>query len=143
MLPILVRRALQPEAAAVHRLESVRASVAGRIGAINDSVAAAAAAERSARYWTRVDDDGAAWGVSPDAIHAGGVTLPLRICTAGPCPGSIFVAPAGRREEYAERARFHGEIRQQAQRAELQQVIADRVKAMRARGAAMRAHDRS
>lgn len=51
--------------------------VAGRLQAWADSVAAVREAERRALDWTHTDDQGRRWGVSPEGLHLGDVTLPL------------------------------------------------------------------
>lgn len=51
--------------------------VAGRLQDWADSVAAVREAERRALDWTHTDDQGRRWGVSPEGLHLGDVTLPL------------------------------------------------------------------
>lgn len=51
--------------------------VAGRLQDWADSVAAVREAERRALDWTHTDDEGRRWGVSPEGLHLGDVTLPL------------------------------------------------------------------
>lgn len=43
----------------------------------NDSIAAAIEAAMAATDWTRTDDEGKRWGVSPGKIHLGDITIPL------------------------------------------------------------------
>lgn len=50
---------------------------AGRLQEWADSVAAAREAERRALDWTHTDDEGRRWGVSPEGIHLGDLTLPM------------------------------------------------------------------
>lgn len=45
--------------------------------AMSDSAAAQAERARMALDWTRTDDDGNRWGVSPGRIHLGKITVPL------------------------------------------------------------------
>jgi hypothetical protein len=52
------------------------AQLEARIRAWNDSVAGNAERARRATDWTVRDGSGGRWGVSPEGIHLGGVTLP-------------------------------------------------------------------
>lgn len=106
------------------RDEVVRARIAARIGAYNDSIAADAAARAAALDWTTTDANGGRWGVSPGGIHLGGVTLPI--------PFS-FSTPPGRRDEMADYMRTWNEISDQATRAANRDSFNDRVKAIRER----------
>lgn len=45
--------------------------------AMNDSAVAQAERARAALDWTRTDEDGNKWGVSPGRIHLGKITVPL------------------------------------------------------------------
>ena len=76
------------------RIAELRA--AGRLQAWSDSVAAAREAERRALDWTHTDDQGRRWGVSPDGIHLGDVTLPV------PSFGSKHAESNRRQHEWAE-----------------------------------------
>jgi len=103
--------------------------VAGRLGAWNDSTAAAALAAAKATDWTVTDADGGRWGVSPGQLHLGSITLPLPVA---------FATPAGRREETLARVRGWSEIEAQAGRTAVRATFDERVKAIRARTDAQR-----
>ncbi|MEX1182920.1 MAG: hypothetical protein WEF86_06770 [Gemmatimonadota bacterium] len=116
-----------PPAAAPGELvpaERVAERIATTLDQFTDSVAAAASARARALDWTKEDASGGRWGVSPGQIHLGDVTLPLPLA---------FSAPAGRREEFANRMRSWSEIQDQASRVEAREVFDDRVKAIRER----------
>lgn len=104
----------------------VRMRIAAQIDAYNDSMAAAAIRAANALDWTKKTEDGGRWGVSPGKIHLGDVTLPLPFA---------FSPPPGRRDEIAGRVRTWQEVNAQAARVEVDEVIQDRVKAMRERAA--------
>ncbi|MYA65135.1 MAG: hypothetical protein F4139_04795 [Gemmatimonadetes bacterium] len=57
-----------------HLLETM---LAYAIRESNDSIAAAIEAAMAATDWTRTDDEGRKWGVSPGKIHLGDITIPL------------------------------------------------------------------
>jgi hypothetical protein len=99
--------------------------IASQLGEFNDSVAAEAAAAARALDWTTTDADGNRWGVSPGAIHLGGITIPIG--------NTAFAVAAGRREEFAGRVRSWNEIQDQAVREEARGEFKDRVKAIEAR----------
>ncbi|HSJ13519.1 MAG TPA: hypothetical protein VK939_03835 [Longimicrobiales bacterium] len=109
--------------------EVLRARLAARIDAHNDSVSADALARERASDWTVKDGSGGKWGVSPGKVHLGGITLPLPV---------NFSPPPGRREEVAARTRSWTETRAQADRAEADDNFKDRVKAIRERREAQR-----
>jgi hypothetical protein len=109
--------------------EAVRARVAGRLSAFNDSMRLAAAAAEKAVDWTVKDKNGGRWGVSPKGIHLGGITLPLPI---------QFSAPPGRRDDVNAAVRNWSEIQAQRANAEVDESIQDRIKAIRARKEAER-----
>ncbi len=62
--------ALSPEQRAENLLH-------GRLQALNDSAALAAARAARMTDWTYTDGDGNRWGISPGKLHLGPVTLPL------------------------------------------------------------------
>jgi hypothetical protein len=99
--------------------------IATQLGEFNDSVAAEAAAAERALDWTTTDADGNRWGVSPGAIHLGGITIPIG--------NTAFAVAAGRREEFAGRVRTWNEIQDQAVREEAKGEFKDRVKAIEER----------
>jgi hypothetical protein len=111
---------------------AARARLAGRIDAYNDSVALAAAEAARAVDWTRTDADGGRWGVSPEGIHLGDITIPVPI---------NFSAGPGKRDEVAGRVRDWGEIQSQGARVEGKETFEERVRAIRERKERERAQD--
>lgn len=103
----------------------VQQRIAAQLGEYNDSVAAEAAAAERAMDWTVKDADGNRWGVSPGAIHLGGITIPLG--------NSHFAVAAGRREEFEGRVRTWNELQDQAVREEARGTFKNRVKAIEER----------
>ena len=57
--------------------------LAGRLEEWADSVAIAVAAEYALTDWTRTDDQGRRWGISPGQLHLGSLTLPLPFYFSG------------------------------------------------------------
>jgi hypothetical protein len=72
----LWREAL-PEAFELTDAQRMELQLAGRIEEWADSVAQSLAAEYALTDWTRTDDQGRRWGVSPGQLHLGDITLPL------------------------------------------------------------------
>jgi hypothetical protein len=109
--------------------DAVRARVANRLGAWNDSMRIAEEAAARATDWTVKDKDGGRWGVSPEGIHLGSFTLPLPIQLA---------TPPGRRDAANNAARNWNEIQAQRSQAEIRESIEERIKAIRERKEAER-----
>lgn len=105
--------------------EIVEQRIASTLGEFNDSVAAEAAAAARALDWTAKDADGGRWGVSPEGIHLGSITIPLG--------NSQFAVAPGRREEFAGRVRTWNELQDQAVREEAKGEFKDRVRAIEER----------
>lgn len=103
----------------------VQQRIALQLGEFNDSVAAEAAAAARAKDWTVADADGGKWGISPEGIHLGSITIPLG--------DSHFAVAPGRREEFAGRVRTWNELQEQAVREEARGEFKDRVKAIEER----------
>ncbi len=99
--------------------ERMAERIAGRIDAYNDSLAAASEAARRALDWTVKGKNGARWGIAPDGIHLGKITLPA------PTFGGNAEARARNRE--------WSQIQDQASRAEIHDRFKDRVKAIEER----------
>jgi hypothetical protein len=89
--------------------------VQARIDAVNDSMAVAADRNRRTSDWTVSDGSGGRWGLSPDGLHLGGVTIPRALV---PLPG----ATGDNRSLQAERDRLR-------ERDEIQRQEADRERA--------------
>lgn len=79
-----------------------------RIDALNDSVMSDSERQRRLRDWTFTDSEGRRWGLSPEGLHLGGVTIPPQLV---PLP-----APTGdnqRLERDREAQRQRDEIQRQ------------------------------
>jgi hypothetical protein len=83
-----------------------------RIDAVNDSLGLAAARNRTTSDWTVTDDEGRRWGLSPDGLHLGDVTIPRALL---PLPGATGdnASREAAREEERQRQEI---IRQEAER---------------------------
>lgn len=127
--PRLWKRPDLPTEAPVHRDEAVRRRLANRINAWNDSIRLADQAAAKAVDWTVKDGEGGRWGVSPNGIHLGSFTLPIPI---GFSPGP------GRRDGAAATQSNWDAIQAQRGRAEAEEGIKERIKAIRERKAAER-----
>lgn len=96
--------------------ERYMAHLKARIDQLNDSTAAEAERQRRATDWTFTDKNGKRWGISPDGIHLGDVTLPP-------------VVPHGDRDqelERRERQRQWEEIRGQEAERERRRIREER-----------------
>jgi hypothetical protein len=97
-----------------------------RIDAVNDSMAVAANRERRTADWTVTDASGNRWGLSPDGLHLGGVTVP-RAMLPMPAPTGDNRALEGERE----RQRQRDEIRAQEEARERRRIQEERREATR------------
>ncbi len=70
-------RPAMPEAFALTEAQRMQLQLEGRLEEWADSVALAIDAEYALTDWTRTDDQGRRWGISPGQIHLGGITIPL------------------------------------------------------------------
>jgi hypothetical protein len=70
-------RPAMPEAFRLTEAQRMQLQLEGRLEEWADSVALALDAEYALTDWTRTDDQGRRWGISPGQIHLGGITLPL------------------------------------------------------------------
>jgi hypothetical protein len=111
---------LPPEFRTLSPAQREELLIAGRFGAWNDSIAAAAAAAAAWTDWTVTDGDGDRWGISDGQLHLGGLTLPLPL---------TFEAPVGQRDYM----RQFAEIQRQGASALIQQSVRERQEAIRAR----------
>jgi hypothetical protein len=102
------------------------AGLEARIRAYNDSVAGVTDRSRRATNWTVKDGDGNRWGVSPDGIHLGGVTLP-----------PVVFPPGGgdpdKRAQAEEAERTRGEIDRQQSRTDARRAQQEGARATRER----------
>jgi hypothetical protein len=101
----------------------VRARIADRLNAWNDSLAA----DADARYtdWTLRGKDGARWGVTTDTIYLGSLKIPTK--------RMAFAPPAGKRDEINARNRDFNEIERQAMLEESRSSFKERVQSIRTR----------
>jgi hypothetical protein len=103
-----------------------------RIRSWNDSIAGDAERARRATDWTVKDGSGGRWGVSPEGIHLGGVTLP-----------PVTFPPGGgdpdQRRRAEEQARTRGEIDRQEADAERRRAQQEAARSTRERRNAERA----
>ena len=70
-------RPATPEAFALTEAQRMQLQLEGRLEEWADSVAIALDAEYALTDWTRTDDQGGRWGVSPGQLHLGSITIPL------------------------------------------------------------------
>lgn len=98
--------------------------LAGAIAEWQDSMSAAAEAQRALTDWTRTDAQGRRWGVADGQLHLGDVTLPLPFA---------FGTPVGRRDEIRQRQWEWEEITRGSATGELRDSWKDRAKAIRER----------
>ena len=76
-------RPAMPEMFELSDVERMQLELAGRLEEWADSVAIAVAAEYALTDWTRTDDQGRRWGISPGQLHLGSLTLPLPFYFSG------------------------------------------------------------
>jgi hypothetical protein len=116
--------------------ERVRARVAAQLQQYNDSVAAEEEARARALDWSVKTEDGGRWGISPQGVHLGSITVPRWLI---PTPQTS----QEKRAEYAGRERNWSEIQRQAERMEIRDVFDERVRAIRERAEQERARQNS
>jgi hypothetical protein len=108
--------------------ERLRARIAARIGAINDSIADEAARQRRARNWTVKDRNGREWGIAEGGAP---VIAGVKI------PGVTLTPPVGRSREAelhdAENKRQRDEINTQTDAQDRDQNMRERTRATRER----------
>jgi hypothetical protein len=88
--------------------ERYQAHIQARIDAINDSIRGDAERARRATDWTVRDGEGRRWGLSPEGLHLGGVTIPPQLVPR-PAPTGDNQSLERQREEQRQR----DEIRRQ------------------------------
>ena len=123
-------RPIDPALLELSPTEVAELRASGRMEAWADSVAAVREAERRALDWTYTDDEGRRWGISPDGVHLGDVTLPV------PSLGSKHAESNRRSYEW-------GEIERGAADAATRYQQEDRARAIRERRERERAEARA
>jgi hypothetical protein len=103
--------------------EAIMRGLLPRLALMNDSVALEADRRRRATDWTFTDSEGRRWGISPEGIHLGGLTIPQK--EFNPNEETRLQVEAALRE--------WSEIRDQAYRAGLDESFEERVRAIRER----------
>lgn len=118
-------------------LRRARARIEDEVDRYIDSIAVAEANEKRITDWTRVGAGGRRWGATPGRFYLGDLMIPY-------CGGDYdswqcgVGVPLGRVEDYASRTRAFTEIREQRDRALLDEVLKQRIQAIRAGAAARR-----
>lgn len=97
-----------------------------RIDALNDSMMVASNRERRTSDWTYTDKDGDKWGLSPDGLHLGGVTIPRAVL---PLPGAT--GDNTQIMEERERQRQRDEIQRQEEDRERTETQNERIEETR------------
>jgi hypothetical protein len=97
-----------------------------RIDAVNDSLAIASNRERRTSDWTVTDGSGNRWGLSPEGLHIGGVTVPRAFLPLPAATGDNQSLEAER-----ERQRQRDEIRRQQEGGERRDTENERLEAIR------------
>ena len=114
--------------------EVYREHLQARIDAVNDSLGVAASRNSTTRDWTFTDRSGRRWGLSPDGLHLGGVTIPDELV-----PRPTPTGDNQTRQAAEERIRQRDEIRRQEEdraRAEAREAARDDTREARERDAA-------
>jgi hypothetical protein len=97
-----------------------------RIDAVNDSLGLAAARERRTSDWTYTDASGRKWGLSPDGLHLGDLTIDRKFLPLPAATGDNQSLEAER-----ERLRMREEIQNQEAQRERDETSAERRESMR------------
>lgn len=108
--------------------EGTRADSALRaiLGQYLDSLRLSEEQLRRARDWTYTEEDGDRWGVSPEGIHLGDVTIPLPV-------GQLLQPTGPRRRELERELRYLEEIRRQEAIEAAEETREERIEAMEER----------
>jgi hypothetical protein len=115
------------------KIERYRQHLKDRIDAVNDS--AYAATPHPNTDWTKRDGNGNRWGIAPDGIHLGKVTIP-RYLIPVPSTGSLQKQEEQRTEE-----KQREEIQRQAEAGDIRDTQKERIKAIRERKDAERGRE--
>jgi len=109
-----------PEFGALTPAQREELLIAGRLGAWNDSVSAAAAAAAAWRDWTVTDGGGGRWGVADGQLYLGDIVIPFPMTFSGSSDDRAYL-------------RDFAEMQRQGQTAVIQQGVRERMEAIRAR----------
>lgn len=118
------RPAVQPDTRTEH--ERYMEHLQARIDAVNDSMGVAAARERRTSDWTITDGSGNRWGLSPEGLHLGGLTVPRELL---PLPGAT--GDNASLEAERERQRQRDEIQRQGEASDRRGTQDERIDAIR------------
>lgn len=123
--PRLWREFWDEEVARRYLGQGTRADSALRaiLGTYLDSLRLSEEQLRQARDWTWTDEGGERWGISPDGIHLGNVTIPLPV-------GQLLQPTGPKRRELERELRDLRAIRRQEAIEEAQQTREERIEAM-------------
>ncbi len=126
--PRLWREFWDEEVARRYLGQGTRADSALRaiLGTYLDSLRLSEEQLRQARDWTWTDEDGERWGISPEGIHLGDVTIPLPV-------GQLLQPTGPKRRELEQELRDLRAIRRQEAIEEAQQTREERIEAMEER----------
>ena len=102
-----------------------------RIDAVNDSMGIAARRNAQTSDWTVTDGSGNRWGLSPEGLHLGGITIPPQLVPRPRATGDNASIEEGR-----ERQRQRDEIQRQEDDRERQRIRDERTEAIRERNRA-------
>ena len=122
---------VNPELMVLTETELMRLLLSAELEDLADSMAVAEELARRGTDWTYTDDEGRRWGVSPEGLHLGDITLPI--------PG--FSAAPFNREQNAARMWAWDDIDRAAGRKGVQDVWKERAEAIRRRMEAERKPD--
>lgn len=118
-------RPVSPERSELSDEERARLFLYGKLEALNDSLAAASELGPNLD-WTYTDDEGRRWGISPGALHLGGLTIPIPSFWGGG-------AGAGNAQDALRRQWEWSDIEAGAARARVRETLDERAKAIRER----------
>jgi hypothetical protein len=96
-----------------------------RIDAVNDSMGIARARNRTTSDWTYTDAEGRRWGLSPEGLHLGNVTVPRALLPLPGASGDNASIEAGKEQE-----RQRQEIIRQEATREREETREERIRAM-------------
>ena len=122
---------VDPELMVLTETELMRLLLSAELEDLADSMAVAEELARRGTDWTYTDEEGRRWGVSPEGLHLGDITLPI--------PG--FSAAPFNREQNAARLWAWDDINRAAGRKGVQDVWKERAEAIRRRMDAERRPD--